>query len=96
MADARPIPAEVAELIGCQVVVDTDSSYLYIGNLEAAGGDFLVLTNLDAHDMADTKTTKEYYVHETKHLGTRVNRKKTYVRLARVISLCKLDDVITF
>lgn len=96
MADARPVPPEIAELIGTQVVVDTDSSYIYIGNLDAAGSDFLVLTNLDAHDMADTKTTKEFYVHETKQLGTRTNREKTYVRLTRVVSLCKLEDVITF
>ncbi|MEI6236860.1 MAG: hypothetical protein WCT04_27700, partial [Planctomycetota bacterium] len=75
---------------------DTDSHYVYIGNLESAGGDFLVLTNLDAHDTSDTKTSKEYYTHETKALGTRVNRKKTLIRMARVVSLCRLDDVITF
>jgi len=84
------------ELIGCQVVIDTDSSYIYIGNLESAGSDYFVLTNVDAHDTADTKTSKEYYTHETKQLGTRTNRKKTLVRLARVISICKLDDVLTF
>lgn len=87
---------QLAELIGCQVVVDTDSSYVYIGNLESVGSDYYVMTNLDAHNTADTKTTKEYYTHETKSLGTRANRTKTYVRVARVVSICKLDDVMTF
>ena len=53
-------PAEIKELYGCQVVIDTDSSYIYIGNLEFAGPDYYVLTNLDAHDTADTKTSKEF------------------------------------
>ncbi len=91
-----PSASQLAELIGCQVVVDTDSSYVYIGNLEAVGNDYYVMTNLDAHNTADTKTSKEYYTHETKSLGTRANRKKTFVRVARVVSICKLDDVVTF
>jgi hypothetical protein len=92
---STPSP-EISQLIGSQIVVDTDSSYVYIGNLESAGADYLVMTNLDAHNTADTKTSKEFYVHETKQLGTRTNRKKTYVRLARVVSICRLDDVMTF
>jgi len=96
MSNERMAPPEIQQLIGCQIVVDTDSSYVYIGNLEAAGSDFLVMTNLDAHDMTDTKTSKEFYVHETAQLGTRTNRTKTYVRLARVVSLCKLEDVVMF
>ncbi|HLX61454.1 MAG TPA: hypothetical protein VKX17_09250 [Planctomycetota bacterium] len=96
MPDIIRAPSEIAELIGAQVVIDTDSSYVYIGHLESAGSDYYVLTNLDAHDTADTKTSKEYYVHETKQLGTRSNRKKTFVRIARVVSICKLEDVLTF
>jgi hypothetical protein len=96
MSNQPSPPQQLAEFIGCQVVIDTDSSYVYIGNLESAGADYFVLTNLDAHDTADTKTSKEYYTHETKSIGPRVNRKKTLVRAARVISICKLDDVLSF
>lgn len=96
MSDAAPVPAPINEYIGCQVVLDTDSHYVYIGNLESVGPDYYVMTNLDAHDTADTRTSKEYYTHETKSLGIRVNRKKTLVRIARVISICKMDDVLTF
>jgi hypothetical protein len=86
----------IQELIGCQIVVDTDSSYLYIGTLEAAGTDYLTLANVDAHDTHDTKSSKEFYAHEAKNLGMRANRKRTLVRLARVLSIAKMDDIITF
>ncbi len=96
MSEESKRPSEIESLVNCQVVIDTDSSYVYIGNLESFTPDYYVLTNVDAHDTADTKTSKEYYTHETKQLGTRSNRKKTLVRAARVVSICKLDDVMTF
>lgn len=89
-------PGELEPLIGLQVVVDTDSSYVYIGVLESVGADYLVLSGVDVHDTADSKSTKEHYAHETKKLGTRSNRKLTYVRLARVLSISKLDDIVVF
>ncbi|HYF50551.1 MAG TPA: hypothetical protein VEJ63_14160 [Planctomycetota bacterium] len=101
MSDQRPsvqsVPTELASLIGKQVVVDTDSSYVYIGMLEAAGADFLTLTSVDVHDTAESNSTKEQYTHETLKLGgTRHNRKLTYLRLARVLSISALDDVHQF
>ena len=87
---------EIEQFIGCEIVVDTDTSYVYIGNLESAGSDYLVLDNVDAHDTVDTKSSKEFYAHECKRLGPRANRKRTLVRLARVVSICKLEDVLTF
>ncbi len=92
--DAKP--SELDALIGRQIVVDTDSSLIYIGLLEKVGHDFLVVADVDVHDTGDSKSTKESYAHETKKLGTRTNRKLTYVRLARVISVSALDDIINF
>ena len=89
-------PSELDSLIGKQVVVDSDSSLIYIGVLEKVGHDYLVLGDVDVHDTADSKSTKESYAHETKKLGTRTNRKLTYVRLARVVSISALDDLISF
>src|SRR5260221_737998 len=89
-------PAEIAAMYGKQVVVDTDTSYVYVGLLESAGSDYLALTVVDVHDTADSKSTKEAYAHESKKLGVRANRKITYVRLARVISISALDDIISF
>ncbi|HEY3321598.1 MAG TPA: hypothetical protein VGP72_14105 [Planctomycetota bacterium] len=90
------VAPEIKALIGEQIVVDTDSSYVYIGKLEAAGADFLTLSKVDVHDTNDTQSSKEHYTHESKKLGTRNNRKFVYVRLPRVVSISKLDDVIQF
>lgn len=89
-------PSELEGLVGKQVVVDSDSSLIYIGMLEKAGRDYLVLGDVDVHDTADSKSTKESYAHETRKLGTRTNRKLTYVRLARIVSISALDDIISF
>jgi len=93
----KPFTAELDKLIGKQIVVDTDSSYIIIGHLESAGADYLRLSNVDVHDTVDSESTKELYTHETKKLGTlRSNRKMTYVRMARVLTICLLDDVISY
>jgi len=87
---------ELDQFLNLQVVVDTDTSYVFIGRLEKIGRDYLTLETVDVHDVADSKSTKEHYTHETKKLGPRHNRNMTLVRLARVVSITKLDDVITF
>jgi hypothetical protein len=89
-------PPEIKALIGREIVVDTDSSYIYIGTLEAAGSDYLYLINVDVHDTGDSRTTKEGYAHETRKLGTRTNRKSVLVRVARILSISALDDVMRF
>ena len=89
-------PEELQNLLNKQVVIDTDSSYMYVGTLESIGSDFLALSNVDVHDTADSKSTKEQYAHEARKLGARFNRKLTYVRVARVLSISKLDDIIQF
>jgi len=96
MSDKHKLSAEIAALVGKQIVVDTDSSYIYVGTLESAGEDYLALSNVDVHDTKDSKTTKEQYAHETRKLGSRSNRKLTYVRLTRVLSISKLDDILVF
>jgi len=90
------VAKEILSLVGHQVVVDTDSSYIYLGLLESAGIDFLTLTNVDVHDTSESNSTKEQYTHETFKLGSRFNRKLTYLRMARVLSISKLEDVLQF
>lgn len=89
-------PAEVKTLLDQNVVVDTDSSIVYIGRLAAIGSDYLTLADVDVHDTSDSRSSKEGYAHETRKLGTRANRKEVLVRLARVLSISKLDDIIRF
>ncbi|HYG76791.1 MAG TPA: hypothetical protein VEK08_17440 [Planctomycetota bacterium] len=87
---------DLSHLLGVQIVIDTDSSYIYIGTLERVGREYLAISNVDVHDTADSKATKEHYTHETKKLGPRHNRTLTLVRIARIVSIAKLDDVILF
>jgi hypothetical protein len=95
MASYEP-PPELAALIGKQVVVDTDSSYVYIGLLDRAGPDFLTLLNVDVHDCGESRSTKEHYTHEAIALGNRPNRNATILRLARVLSISTFEDLIRF
>jgi small nuclear ribonucleoprotein (snRNP)-like protein len=89
-------PTEIKALLNQQIVVDTDSSYVYIGRLTSIGGDYLTLADVDVHDTGDSKTSKEHYAHETRKLGARPNRKEVLVRLERVLSVSRLDDIIRF
>jgi hypothetical protein len=89
-------PPELEPLIGKQIVVDTDSSYIYVGTLEQASADYLTLSSVDVHDTSDSNTSKEAYAHETRKLGARSNRKNTLVRVARILSISLLDDIISF
>jgi hypothetical protein len=59
-------PAEIVAMYGRQVVVDTDTSYIYVGLLEQVGAEYLSLSGVDVHDTSDSKSTKEAYAHETK------------------------------
>lgn len=83
-------------LIGAAVVIDTDSRYVFVGQLESANERFLTLSNVDAHDMRDSHVTKEIYTLEALKYGVRSNRRRTYVRVERVISISRLDDVIRY
>lgn len=89
-------PPELAEMIGKQIVVDTDSSYIYIGTLDRVGPDFVTLLNVDVHDCSDSRSTKDQYAHEALTIGDRFNRNAAIVRLARVVSISKMDDVVRF
>jgi len=95
MPEKKP-SAEIQALLNQQIVVDTDSSFVYIGRLKAIGSDCLVLTDVDVHDTHDSRSSKEHYAHETCKLGPRPNRKEVLVRLERVLSVSRLDDIVRF
>jgi len=90
------VPEELKNLLNKQVVVDTDSAFVYIGKLVQVSRDFLSLSDADAHDTHDGQSTKEHYAHESKKLGVRANRRLTFVRFDRMVSITALDDVLTF
>ena len=78
------------------VVVDTNSNFLYIGKLEDVGDHFLILREADVHDCRESPSMNEKYIMEAKKFGVRCNRKLVHIRLEEVISMSLLDDVIEY
>jgi small nuclear ribonucleoprotein (snRNP)-like protein len=79
-----------------KVILDTRSSWVYIGTLEKVTPACIVLTDADAHDSTDSATTKELYIFESRTTGIKSNRTTVYVRLDCVISFSLLEDVKLF
>jgi hypothetical protein len=78
------------------VVVDTNSNFLYIGKLEDVGEHFVILRDADVHDCRQSPSMNERYIMETKKFGVRSNRKRIHIRIEEVVSVSLLDDVIEY
>ena len=79
-----------------KIVLDTRSSWIYIGVLEAVTASSVILSEVDVHDSKATSTSKELYVLESKTTGIKANRNLVYVNLDYVVSFSALDDVKQF
>ena len=79
-----------------KVVLDTRSSWVYIGVLEEVTEYCAVLSEVDVHDNKDISTSKEFYTLQSKTTGIKANRERVYVNLDYVISFSLLEDVRTF
>jgi hypothetical protein len=89
-------PTGLEEYIGHPVVIDTHTPYVVLGTLKAVERDYLTIADADVHDGAGSSTTKDRYVMEAKKLGVCVNRREAKLRTDVIISVSRLDDVITF
>lgn len=76
------------------VVLDPIGPYVYLGTLVRWDALYLHLEDADVHDLRDTKTTREVYLVDARRLGINSNRKNVMVRIADVVSISALDDVI--
>jgi small nuclear ribonucleoprotein (snRNP)-like protein len=91
-----PDGADWGRFLGRIVVVDTDSSFLYLGTLKAVSDHFVVLEGVDVHDRRETPTTKEKYVLDAKRYGVRPNLKDVSIRKSVIVSLSRLEDVLDY
>lgn len=87
---------DLEKYIGQKMVLDTRSSWIYIGALEAVTPHCAVLAEVDVHDGRDSSTSKELYVLESKNTGVKSNRERVHVNLAWVISFSTLDEIKYF
>ncbi len=83
-------------LVGQEVVLDTKSSYIYIGKLTELDDHFLVLTDADVHDGRESHTTKELYIMDAKKYGIKKNRTQVMVRADEIVSISALAAVIEY
>lgn len=79
-----------------KLVLDTRSSWVYIGVLEEILDTCVVLSDVDVHDNESIRATKECYILDSKKTGIKSNRNKVYVNLDYVISFSPLEDVKYF
>ena len=81
-------------LAGQCVVLDMSSPWVYLGRLVQRQAEFLLLEQVDAHDLRDTRTTRERYVLECRRHGVQANRDRAWVNLRDVVGVCRLEDVL--
>jgi len=84
------------DCLGRVVVVDTDSTHLYIGTLVSADEWFYELADADVHDSRTTATPRDLYIINVARYGVKKNRERVLVRREHVISLSRLDDVTRY
>lgn len=83
-------------VIGEKIVVDTNSSYIYLGKLVDCNDLFITLENVDVHDQKEGNTTKEQYINESAKTGIKINRNRVIIRKDQIVSFSKLTDVIVY
>lgn len=76
--------------------MDTATSWIYIGRLERVTEESLVLADVDAHDNADTPTSKERYILDCRHTGVRANRKQVVINSNYLVGISPLEDILEF
>jgi hypothetical protein len=87
---------DLEQFLKQKVVLDTRSSWIYIGVLEKVTDNCAVLSEVDVHDSSETHRPRELYVLESKTTGIKSNRDLVYVSLDYVVSFSALDDVKQF
>jgi hypothetical protein len=86
----------ISGLKGREIVIDTDTEYIYIGTLASVAPGHIILEKVDVHERGPNEGTKEKYVHEARKIGVRANRHKVALRMDRIVSVSLLEDVMEF
>lgn len=77
-----------------EVVLDTESSIVYIGTLTEHTDHLFVLTQADLHDCRDGHASKEAYLAAVKRDGITANRDSVIVMRRVVMSVSPLSAII--
>jgi len=64
-----------------------------MGTLVQVDQYFLELKNADLHDLRDTDTSRENYVHASVATGIKRNRKRVILFRSDIVAVARLEDV---
>lgn len=92
MSDQEPDP--LSQLQGDQIVVDLRGPFVILGRLVGSQGRYVLLEDVDVHDLRDTATNREQYVLNSRAHGIRANRRRAWVSSDEIVDISRLDDVI--
>ena len=81
---------------GKVVVLDTDSSWVYIGRVKEIVNETVCLSDADVHHRSDSPTTVERYIMDSRATGVQANRGAVYVSLRAIVSFSPLEEVIKY
>ncbi len=88
---AGPFETFIAKI----VVLDTGGPVVYIGTLIEVNDAGFMLESADVHDERSGHATVESYLNDVSVQGIAVNRKKVLVMRSKVMSVSRLEDVVT-
>lgn len=84
------------ELIGALVVIDVSSPFVFIGRMVDEQGAYVVLEDVDVHDLRDAHGTREKYVLDCRRHGVRPNRRWAWVSAREIVGISRLEDVLDY
>ncbi|MCM8818424.1 MAG: hypothetical protein NC915_02970 [Candidatus Omnitrophica bacterium] len=77
-----------------EVVVDTSTSWIYIGKIIKEDESYIYLEEADAFDISETSLSKQEYLMMIKKDGVIPNRKKVKILKSKVVAITLLEDII--
>ena len=77
-----------------EVVIDTSTSWVYIGTLKEEDDIYYTLDDADAFDISETSLSKHEYLMMVKNDGIAPNRRKVKVLKSKVVAITLLSDIL--
>ena len=76
------------------VIIDTSTTWIYIGKLIGEDENYYYLENVDAFDISEISLSKHEYLMMIKKDGISPNRKNVKVLKSKVVAITLLEDII--
>lgn len=79
---------------GKKIVIDTSTTWIYIGTLIDEDDYYFYLEEVDAFDISETSLSKQEYLMMIKKDGIVPNRKNVKVLKSKVVGVSLLNDIL--